>query len=84
MGLIRVQNVTKQFGTQIVLNGVSLELNTGETVGLIGANGSGKSTLFKLIAGELKPDMGTITRSKGLAVKALWFSLRVRRRASSP
>ncbi|MCH7871552.1 MAG: ATP-binding cassette domain-containing protein [Planctomycetes bacterium] len=68
MGLIRVQNVTKQFGTQIVLNGVSLELNTGETVGLIGANGSGKSTLFKLIAGELKPDMGTITRSKGLAV----------------
>ena len=68
MGLIRVQNVTKQFGTQIVLNNVSLELNTGETVGLIGANGSGKSTLFKLIAGELQPDFGTVTRSKGLEV----------------
>lgn len=64
MAAITVQNVTKQFGTHRVLENVSLDLHPKETVGLIGANGSGKTTLFRIIAGELAPDPGTVTRSK--------------------
>jgi ATP-binding cassette subfamily F protein 3 len=68
MGLIRVQNVTKQFGGQVVLNDVSVEFSTGHVVGLVGPNGAGKTTLFKLITGQLAPDLGTVTLSKGLEV----------------
>ena len=68
MAAIRIQNVTKQFGGQVVLDDVSLELHPGQTVGLIGPNGAGKTTLFRLITGDLAPDMGTVTRAKGLVV----------------
>ncbi len=68
MGRISVQNVSKQFGPQVVLGGLSLELVTGQVVGLVGANGTGKTTLFRLIAGELEPDSGTVTLSRGLDV----------------
>ncbi|MFH1748769.1 MAG: ABC-F family ATP-binding cassette domain-containing protein [Planctomycetota bacterium] len=68
MGLIRLQNVCKQFGGQVVLKDVTLELNTGQTIGLVGPNGSGKTTLFRLMAGMLAPDTGTATRSKGLEI----------------
>jgi ATP-binding cassette subfamily F protein 3 len=68
MAAITIHGVTKQFGTQHVLDNVSLELNSNETVGLIGTNGSGKTTLFRIIAGELLPDQGSATRSKNLDV----------------
>jgi ATP-binding cassette subfamily F protein 3 len=68
MASITVQDVTKEFGPQVVLRNLSLEIHPGETVGLIGANGSGKTTLFRLMAGELPPDVGTVTRSKGLKI----------------
>jgi len=68
MAAIAIQNVTKQFGTQMVLDGASIEFSGTETVGLIGPNGSGKTTLFKLITGELAPDLGTVTRARGLEV----------------
>jgi len=68
MASVTVQNVVKQFGTQLVLDGASFELHSGETVGLIGANGAGKTTLFRLIAGEFPPDTGTVTRARGLEI----------------
>jgi ATP-binding cassette subfamily F protein 3 len=66
MGAITVKNVHKQFGSQIVLEDISLELHTGQTVGMVGPNGAGKTTLFKIIAGMIQPDTGTVTASKGL------------------
>ncbi len=68
MALITLQRVTKTFGPRTVLDDVSLVLNPGERIGLIGANGAGKTTIFRLMTGELKPDMGEVTRSKGLRV----------------
>ncbi|WP_313125942.1 ABC transporter ATP-binding protein [Proteiniclasticum ruminis] len=57
---IEVKNVSKQFGGQPVLGDVSLIINRGTTVGLVGANGSGKSVLFKAICGMVNPDSGSI------------------------
>jgi len=71
MASVVIQNVTKQFGPQVVLDQVSLEIHTGEVVGLIGANGAGKTTLFKLIVGQELPDVGTVTRTRGLDVGLL-------------
>ncbi len=68
MAAITIQGVTKQFGTQVVLENVTLELHPREVAGLVGANGAGKTTLFKVIAGEEVPDMGTATTSRGLDV----------------
>ncbi|MFH0983634.1 MAG: ABC-F family ATP-binding cassette domain-containing protein [Planctomycetota bacterium] len=68
MASVVLQNLTRQFGSKVVLETVTLELHSGETAGLVGVNGAGKTTLFRLITGELQPDMGTVTRSKGLQV----------------
>jgi ATP-binding cassette subfamily F protein 3 len=68
MGVVVLQNVMKQFGTQVVLDGVSLELHAGETVGLVGPNGAGKTTLFRLITRELQPDLGTVTVARGTEI----------------
>ncbi len=68
MGSVSVQGVTKQFGSQIVLDNVSLDINSGETIGMVGPNGAGKTTLFKIIAGLMEPDTGTVTSSRGLQI----------------
>lgn len=68
MSLVSVHNVVKQFGTQIVLDGASMVLHAGQTVGLVGANGVGKTTLFRMIAGEFPPDLGTVTTARGTEI----------------
>jgi len=68
MGVIDLRNINKQFGTQIVLRDVSLEVFPGEVVGLVGANGAGKTTLFRIIAGELAPDTGELVRQRNLQI----------------
>ncbi|TWT42312.1 putative ABC transporter ATP-binding protein YheS [Phycisphaerae bacterium RAS1] len=68
MGLIRLENVTKQFGGRTILDAVTLELPTGRIVGVVGPNGAGKTTLFKLISGRMTPDLGSVSISKGLEV----------------
>lgn len=69
--ILSAQSVTRGFGAQPVLEDVSLSLHEGERIGLIGRNGSGKSTLLKILAGELEPEDGTVTRRQGLRVASL-------------
>lgn len=57
---IELRNVSKGFGGRQILQDVSLNVEKGEIVGLIGANGSGKSVLFKILCGFEKPDHGSV------------------------
>lgn len=58
--VISVAHIEKKFGTETVLNDVSLEVERGKIYGIIGRNGSGKTVLFKCICGLLNNDAGTI------------------------
>ena len=58
--MIDIRNVTKRFGSQVVLNGVNLTVNEGETMALLGPSGTGKSVLLKAIIGLIRPDSGEI------------------------
>lgn len=57
---IAVKEVSKRYGSQLAVNRVSFEVNTGEIVGFIGPNGAGKSTTMKMITGTLSPDTGLV------------------------
>ena len=56
--LMTISNVSKSFGEVEALREISLEINSGEVVGLVGSNGAGKSSLLKIIAGTLYPTSG--------------------------
>jgi len=58
--VLRVSALGISYGADPVLQDVSCVLNTGERAGLVGPNGSGKSTLLRVIAGELRPDRGSV------------------------
>ncbi|AJI73226.1 hypothetical protein FTDG_00120 [Francisella tularensis subsp. novicida GA99-3548] len=60
MQLISVKNVSLNFGTQIVLDNVNLEISKGQRICLIGRNGTGKSSLLKIIEGSVIPDSGEV------------------------
>jgi len=60
MSLLKLTNVTKKFGGLVAVNNVSLEIDSGEFVGIVGPNGSGKTTLFNVINGVFFPEQGKI------------------------
>ncbi len=66
--LLSLTDAFKQYGDNVIFSGLSLTLNYGDKIGLVGINGSGKSTLIKVMAGEVELDGGTITRKKGLKI----------------
>ncbi len=63
--------ITKAFGPRIVLRGVSLVVNAGETLGVVGPNGRGKTTLLHVLAGTLAPDAGRVEVAAGARVALL-------------
>lgn len=69
--LLSLHNVTLAFGGDAVLEGVSLNVESGTRACITGRNGEGKSTLLKVIAGRLEPDTGEIVRAPGLKVAFL-------------
>ena len=58
--MIEIRNVSKRFGSQVVLDGVNLTVHDGETLALLGPSGTGKSVLLKSIIGLIRPDRGEI------------------------
>lgn len=73
--IVNVENIHKRFGQNHVLNGVSLSINRGQVVAIIGRSGSGKSTLLRCLNGLEKIESGSITvcgtQLNGLSAKAL-------------
>lgn len=60
MSLLETRNIVKKYGSRTVVDGVSLQVNTGVVVGLLGPNGAGKTTSFYSIAGFIRPNEGNI------------------------
>lgn len=71
MILLAVSEVTKHFGPEPVLDGVSFEIRPGEKVGLVGPNGAGKTTLLSILARTLDPDSGTLEFHPSVRVEYL-------------
>jgi len=66
--MIRLDNIGKQNGHQILFIEASAALNKGEKVGLVGPNGAGKTTLFRMITGEDQPDEGQVAVDRGVTI----------------
>src|SRR5215468_6126120 len=66
--MIRLDNVSKQVGHQILFIEASAALQKGEKIGLVGPNGAGKTTLFRMIAGQDLPDEGQVAVDRGITI----------------
>ena len=66
---IQLTGLVKEFEVgRKILDGFSLQVDTGERVGLLGRNGAGKTTIFRIITGEVEADEGTVTIAPGKRV----------------
>jgi ATPase subunit of ABC transporter with duplicated ATPase domains len=66
--MIRLDNISKQNGHQILFIEASATLQRGEKVGLVGPNGAGKTTLFRMITGQEQPDEGQVSTDRGVTI----------------
>ncbi len=68
MTLVSINNISKAYGTDLVLKDISWQIEEGRKIGLLGSNGVGKTTLFRIITGDLDIDKGGVTRSRKLKI----------------
>jgi len=66
--MITLNNVSKQYGRQVLFIDASFQLNAGEKVGLVGPNGAGKTTLFRMLTGEESADEGSVSLPKRMTL----------------
>ena len=66
--MIRIENITKQNGSQLLFIEASAAIQKGEKVGLVGPNGAGKTTLFRMITGRELPDEGQVSADRGVTI----------------
>lgn len=71
MNILNVEKVSKTYGEKELFNNISLGINSGDKIGLIGVNGTGKSTLLKIIAGVEELDEGQVVKGKGIELAYL-------------
>ncbi|MFG1700937.1 ABC-F family ATP-binding cassette domain-containing protein [Nonomuraea sp. NPDC049309] len=68
MNLVNLESVSHAYGPKPLLTDVSLGVEEGDRIGVVGRNGGGKTTLLSVLAGTLRPDSGRVTHSRGLRV----------------
>ncbi|OZM55810.1 multidrug ABC transporter ATP-binding protein [Lottiidibacillus patelloidae] len=68
MILLQVNQLTKNFGAEVILSNIKLEIKTNDRIALIGRNGAGKSTLLKIISGHLSYDSGEVIKPKHVSI----------------
>ena len=68
MIVLSASNLTKVYGTDVIIKGVDFHVNDGDRIGLVGRNGAGKTTLLNMITGELTPDEGQLYMPSGLRI----------------
>jgi general nucleoside transport system ATP-binding protein len=73
--MLVINHVTKSFGPTLAVDDVSLQIDRGEIVGLLGENGAGKTTLMRIVAGEISPDSGTIAQPERAGIVHQHFAL---------
>lgn len=71
MNLVAIKEAYKSYGNKVLFNNISLNINDGEKIGLVGVNGTGKSTLLKVIAGEESFDKGEIISANNIRIEYL-------------
>ncbi|MEV6986247.1 ABC-F family ATP-binding cassette domain-containing protein [Sphaerisporangium sp. NPDC051017] len=71
MNLVNLESVSHAYGPKPLLDKVSLGVEAGDRIGVVGRNGDGKTTLISVIAGTLKPDGGRVTHNRGLRIGVL-------------
>ena len=71
MSILRLEGVTREIGTLVILDTVDAAIALGDRVGLVGPNGAGKTTLLRIAAGIDEPDLGTARRSRGTTLGLL-------------
>lgn len=69
--LLGAENIHLEFPTRVIFEGVTVGINEGDRIGVVGRNGDGKSTLLSILAGRLEPDHGRVTRRSGLTLGML-------------
>jgi ATPase subunit of ABC transporter with duplicated ATPase domains len=69
--MITVSNVALSYGKRVIFQDVNIKFTPGNCYGLIGANGAGKTTFLKILAGQLEPDRGEVTRGRGQRIAML-------------
>lgn len=68
MNLITIEGISKSYTERMLFDEVSLGINEGDRIGLIGINGTGKSSFLRIVAGKEEPDTGTVTKGKDVRI----------------
>ncbi|HLX33952.1 MAG TPA: ABC-F family ATP-binding cassette domain-containing protein [Candidatus Limnocylindrales bacterium] len=71
MSILRLESITREVGTFVILDSITAAVAAGDRIGLVGPNGAGKTTLLRIAAGLDEPDRGTVSRKRGLTLGLL-------------
>ncbi len=71
MSILRLEKVTREIGTFVILDQIEAAIALGDRIGLVGPNGAGKTTLLRIAAGIDEPDLGSVSRKRGLTLGLL-------------
>ena len=68
---LSVNDISLEYGTEVILSKINFSINEGDRLGVVGVNGAGKSTLLKIICGNINPSSGNVYIGKGKSISML-------------